>query len=71
MEYGAQNGYQGASSLTPGQTAPSAANNVAPPVVTVPEDTQMRHVSAEPLPTTYGMSAPRKPTQIERAISRK
>ena len=54
-----QNGYEGASSLTPGQNAPAAANRVASPAGSVPtDDWQTRGVSAEQkVATTFGNKA--------------
>jgi hypothetical protein len=67
-----QNGFQGASSLTPGQGAAKAAQNVAPPVASLPANNQTRPVSApQAVPTKPGMKNPNShPAQIQRAISR-
>lgn len=51
-----QNGFEGPSSLTPGQTAPRAAGNVAPPAASADAgDWQTRNTSTDQVaPTTFG-----------------
>lgn len=50
-----QNGFQGASSDLPGQRTTSGFL----PDVTAPLNSQVRHVSAEPYPTTFGHHKPK------------
>jgi hypothetical protein len=66
-----QNGYQGASSLLPGQTKPNI-KDVSPPTVSVPDgDWQTRKVDAAPIKSHDGMHPAAPGGKIPTANGRK